>query len=322
MSQISAILAFSMLSVPTTETGSTFDTFVSALNNAKTLVAEYTLTPVGGAPTQYKIVLSKPNQARIETPTQTILADGTHLSFANKVDKTFYKKPQTDAELKAILKGDSFKIWSGFFGGVSSKDFTMVKEMGVKNRRGMSLSSVEIAHDKDGRITTTLYVDQADSLVKQAELLTKGAGGEDRVILNVDSIGIDGNAQLGSIPDGFRELSLEEMNSDKWYSSLEEAIKVATSSNRKIFVDFYADWCGPCKKLEREVLSTPEFKKLSKEFVFLKIDVDRQPAEAKLFNITAMPTQAVLDKSGTEIGRTVGYGNPADFYAFLNQYRN
>ena len=58
-------------------------------------------------------------------------------------------------------------------------------------------------------------------------------------------------------------------------------------TDKYILVDFYATWCGPCKKIE------PDIKKLCKEYEeikFLKVDIDKVPLLTKQYKITAMPT--------------------------------
>jgi thioredoxin 1 len=65
-----------------------------------------------------------------------------------------------------------------------------------------------------------------------------------------------------------------------------------------VLVDFYAQWCGPCKRF------APTLEKLSKEYTnvsFYKVDVDVVPQES----ITAMPT-FVLYRDRTEVGRVTG----------------
>ena len=52
-------------------------------------------------------------------------------------------------------------------------------------------------------------------------------------------------------------------------------------------IDFYAEWCGPCKAME------PSFKKLSEEFEevdFYKVNVDSEPLLSNLFSIRSIPT--------------------------------
>lgn len=68
-------------------------------------------------------------------------------------------------------------------------------------------------------------------------------------------------------------------------------------------VDFYADWCGPCKALH------PELEKLelksSGEISVMKINVDQQPDLAKAFDVRSIPT-LIYYKDGVRIHRQTG----------------
>ena len=73
-------------------------------------------------------------------------------------------------------------------------------------------------------------------------------------------------------------------------------------TNEKVVIDFYADWCVPCKKL------APEFQKLSNQYdsvSFIKINVDTEDIRSLVedYKITALPT-FVFIKSGKE---QIGY---------------
>jgi thioredoxin 1 len=75
-------------------------------------------------------------------------------------------------------------------------------------------------------------------------------------------------------------------------------------------VDFYADWCGPCRMV------SPIIEALSREYAgrakFVKINTDENPEIAMKFNIMSIPTIMVF-KNGEVASRTVGAG-PAAMY--------
>ncbi len=78
---------------------------------------------------------------------------------------------------------------------------------------------------------------------------------------------------------------------------------VVANSTVPVIVDFYADWCGPCKMM------APVFAELAKrqrgQALVAKVDTDRNPAIAGRFNIRSIPTLAVL-RDGKEVARQVG----------------
>lgn len=68
-------------------------------------------------------------------------------------------------------------------------------------------------------------------------------------------------------------------------------------------VDFYADWCGPCKMI------APFVKEIAEEYSDIKvgkINVDISPQIAIKYNVISIPTLIVF-KDGTEYDRIVGY---------------
>jgi len=76
----------------------------------------------------------------------------------------------------------------------------------------------------------------------------------------------------------------------KEIESVEEFIKLVEEKD-KIFVDFYADWCAPCKLVE------PEVKKLAeevKDVEFVKVNIDKVKELASYFNIQAIPTFVMI----------------------------
>ncbi len=73
--------------------------------------------------------------------------------------------------------------------------------------------------------------------------------------------------------------------------------------NKSVFVDFYADWCGPCKMVG------PLVEELSNEMTdvkFVKVNVDNLPDVAQRYGIMSIPTLLAF-KDGELVGNIVGF---------------
>lgn len=79
------------------------------------------------------------------------------------------------------------------------------------------------------------------------------------------------------------------------------------NSGKPVLVDFYADWCGPCKKLSPVVESLA--KKYDGKVIFLKLNVDHSPKTSELYSVQAIPTLKIF-KKGKVVAETIG-GVPA-----------
>ena len=82
-----------------------------------------------------------------------------------------------------------------------------------------------------------------------------------------------------------------------------------------VLVDFYADWCGPCKMAE------PVLDELSNTYkdkvVFLKVNVDENQIAGK-YGVMSIPT-TILFKNGIEIGRQIGFGGKQSFESLIQK---
>ena len=92
-----------------------------------------------------------------------------------------------------------------------------------------------------------------------------------------------------------------------------ENFNLALESDKVVLLDFYADWCGPCRML------SPVIEELATEVsgaMFCKINVDNDPELAKQFGIMSIPTLVVL-KNGTPVNRAVGVRSKEQILAML-----
>ena len=145
-------------------------------------------------------------------------------------------------------------------------------------------------------------------------------------------------------------LNAQEIN----WVTLEEAVELQQKEPRKIIMDFYTKWCGPCKLLDRNTFKNKDVANyINKNFYAVKFNAEGNdavnfngnkftnpkydPARAnkrnhshqltQYFRVTAYPTMVYLDESGGLITQTKGYQTPQQLELYLklfhkNDYKN
>lgn len=116
---------------------------------------------------------------------------------------------------------------------------------------------------------------------------------------------------------GVYSLVPSETKSVEWQPFTEDALDEI--SGRGVIIDFYADWCIPCKELDALTFSDPQVISLSKEFETYKADMTKalSPEVESLrerFKIVGVPTVLILNSKGEEVERITGFVNANEFY--------
>ena len=109
-------------------------------------------------------------------------------------------------------------------------------------------------------------------------------------------------------------LPLSAQYSVKWEHDLATALTRAKAEKKLIFMDLWAEWCGPCQFLKNKVFPTPEAQGALASFIPLSVMVqykDRTPLPegerlASRFKLEAFPTLLILDADGKELRRETG----------------
>jgi len=93
------------------------------------------------------------------------------------------------------------------------------------------------------------------------------------------------------------------------YETLSEAIAQAEQEGKLVFIDFYADWCAPCKMMDKDVFTDREIATFfNANFVNFKVDGEKGygPNIAALYDLKAYPTLVWIDTKGRVLERTEG----------------
>lgn len=118
--------------------------------------------------------------------------------------------------------------------------------------------------------------------------------------------------------------AIEKVIASYFYKgSLEKLEEEAREMNKPYFIDFYTDWCAPCKQMDKETFVHPEVMSfIKKNYLAYKLNGEKKEAGvAKLNKVKAYPTIIFFDKDSHEIGRIESYLGTQAFLSRLKKHK-
>jgi thioredoxin-like negative regulator of GroEL len=110
----------------------------------------------------------------------------------------------------------------------------------------------------------------------------------------------------------------------RWERTFAEALKKARATSKPVMVDFWAEWCTWCHRLDQTTYVDPEVVARSHDFVAVKVNTEggpRQEAVAFRYDVVSLPTILFLTPGGRLLQRVDGYQGPGQFPRILDGVR-
>lgn len=107
----------------------------------------------------------------------------------------------------------------------------------------------------------------------------------------------------------------------EWKKFSIENYEASIKNNERMVIDFYADWCIPCKELDALTFSDKDVLNEFERFTVYKVDMtkndDTNEQLRKRFDVIGMPTVLIIDAKGNEVKRLTGFVNAEEFLSYV-----
>ena len=103
----------------------------------------------------------------------------------------------------------------------------------------------------------------------------------------------------------------------KWHS-FQDGVALGKQKNKKVFVNFFADWCAYCKQMDSETFTDSAVGAfLNKNFIPVRVDADRETQLTSEYHVQGLPVSTFIGEDGVLIGSQPGFIGPEQMMPLL-----
>ena len=102
-----------------------------------------------------------------------------------------------------------------------------------------------------------------------------------------------------------------------WHYNFDEGVALSKALARPMLLDFWATWCGPCRRMDTEVWANEKVNSFADRYVFIKVDMDRERDVGDRYAVHAIPTMMVADPWGHAAQKREGFANSFEVAGLL-----
>ena len=103
------------------------------------------------------------------------------------------------------------------------------------------------------------------------------------------------------------------------FKILDDAVAQARKENKPLLIDFYAEWCAACQRMDEETFADAKVKEILQTVVLLKVDTDKEPSLSEQFGVVGLPDFRLITPDGKEFHRLRGFQTAEKFTKDLEE---
>lgn len=96
-------------------------------------------------------------------------------------------------------------------------------------------------------------------------------------------------------------------DADPWFHSYDEGFAAAKAADKPVLLDFTAEWCVWCRKMEEDVFPDPKVQAALEDFVCIRVDTEKDPRVALAYQVRSLPRFVMLNTFGEVTVDRTGY---------------